>query len=303
MTKGNFIRRSFKPSLKEGAFPFGPPFLVPGSIPRPHRRGITEFAQKLERNDVDKARESARIAASALLYARSLTKPGNTTEFIDTQISQYIVDRKAFPSGIGFMGFPKAICQSVNEIIAHGIPDSRPLRDGDIVNFDITAYKDGFYGDNSDTFLVGTVDQAGRNLVEATKEALNAAIHICRPGQRFSAIANEITRIAKRGGYGVVDYFCGHFIGREMHIAPNIQHSSTGSFACDSGDYKNLRMEPMMLFTIEPILTEGSTEGEVWNDGWTYVTKDRGRTAQAEHMVLITDSGHEILTIPDETSF
>jgi methionyl aminopeptidase len=255
---------------------------------------VTEFAQRISADEAVLARASARIAASALSLAKKLAVEGTSTEQIDSEVARYIVSRGAYPSGIGFMGFPKAICQSVNEVIAHGIPDSRPLKSGDIVNFDITAYRDGFYGDNSDMALVGEVDEEGVRLVDHTREALAEAIKVCRPGQKFSAIADVITRVASMGGFGVVDYFCGHFIGREMHIAPNIHH--TRGF-----DVMNrLEMTPGMLFTIEPILTEGTTEADVWADGWTYVTKDNGRTAQAEHMVLITADGHEILTVPDE---
>jgi methionyl aminopeptidase len=252
------------------------------------------FAAKVGHKDLDYLRESARIAASSLLVARGLAKPGVTTEAIDHEVSRYITDRDAYPSGIGFMGFPKAICSAVNEVVAHGIPDSRPLEDGDIVNFDITSYKNGFYGDNSCMALVGDVDPDGIRLVDATREALLAAIHECRPGQRFSVIADAIEAVARRGGYSVVEYFCGHFIGQAMHIQPNIHHTR-GSPAMD-----RLIMEPGMVFTIEPILCEGSAEAEVWSDGWTYVTKDKGRTAQWEHMVLITPDGHEILTVPDD---
>ena len=297
MCKQNSIRRKFLPSLVDGAHSYGPHFNVPPSITRPHPRSQPSFCQRVNGAEVDAARKAARIAASALSLSKSLTAVGKTTEAIDMEVSQYIVSRGAYPSGIGFMGFPKAICQSVNEVIAHGIPNSRPLADGDLVNFDITAYLNGFYGDNSDTFLVGKVDERGRKLVSAAKEALNAAIHACGPGQMFSAIADEVERVARRDGYGVVDYFCGHFIGREMHIPPNIHHTRNVSLM------KSLSMEPGMLFTIEPILTEGSTDADIWGDGWTYVTKDNGRTAQAEHMILITDTGREILTMPDDLSF
>ena len=290
----NFARRVFRPTLVKGSHAYGPAISVPEHIPRPHGSVSMPFAARVGLGDLDAVRRAAKIAASALALAKDLTKVGVTTEQIDKDVAEYIVSRGAFPSGIGFMGFPKAICQSVNEIIAHGIPDSRPLQNGDIVNFDITAYKGGFYGDNSDTFLVGDVDQDGKRLVETVRESLHVAISICRPGQKFSRIADEISRIADREGYGIVDYFCGHFIGREMHIAPNIHHTKNVAIM------EKLEMAPGMLFTIEPILTEGSPEGEVWEDGWTYVTKDKGRTAQAEHMVLITNDGHEILTIPDD---
>ena len=290
----DFPRKVFKRSLLEGEFKVGPPFHVPDHIKRPHSGGPTSFAQRVSAEDLIFLRESARIAASSLTLAKKLSVPGTTTEEIDDEVSRYIVSRGAFPSGIGFMGFPKSICQSVNEIIAHGIPDGRPLQDGDIVNFDVTAYKNGFYGDNSDMASVGNVNQEGVRLVNATREALLSAIDTCRPGQRFSVIADAVVKVAEREGFGVVDYFCGHFIGREMHIAPNIQHTR-GFEAMDK-----LIMEPGMVFTIEPILVEGQADPEVWKDGWTYVTKDKGRTAQAEHMVLITEDGHEILTIPDD---
>jgi len=288
-------RRIFKQTLKDGQFKFGEPFAVPKHIPRPHSVTPTELCQSVNAEDLSHIRESARIASSALLLSRSLARPGVTTEHIDTEVSRYIVGRSAYPSGIGFMGFPKSICTAVNEVVAHGIPDQRPLADGDIVNFDVTCYKNGFYGDNSDMALVGSVDENGKLLVKATREALEAAISVCRPGQKFSVIAEAIDAVASYYRFNVVDYFCGHFIGREMHIAPNIHHTRGIDLM------SKLIMKDGMLFTIEPILVEGSTEAEVWKDGWTYVTKDKGRTAQCEHMILITKDGNEILTLPDDS--
>jgi len=289
------VHRFFRQTLKDGEFRFGRSFVVPSSIPRPPPATRADFCQKVRIPDLHILRESARIASSALLLSRSLAKPGISTEFIDTEVSRYIVSRAAYPSGIGFMGFPKSICTAVNEVVAHGIPDQRPLVDGDIVNFDVTCFKNGFYGDNSDMALVGTVDDAGKLLVDTTREALDAAISFCQPGRKFSVIAEAIDQVASSKGFRVVDYFCGHFIGKEMHIAPNIHHTR-GNYLMDK-----LVMEEGMVFTIEPILVEGSTEAEVWKDGWTYVTKDRGRTAQCEHMVLITSNGKEVLTIPDDS--
>ena len=288
-------RRIFKQTLRDGQFKYGDHFRVPENIPRPHATSSVQFCQKITPEYLPQIRDSARIAASALLLSRSLAKPGVTTEHIDTEVSRYIVSRSAYPSGIGFMGFPKSICTAVNEVVAHGIPDDRPLVDGDIVNFDVTCYKNGYYGDNSEMALVGNVDPSGKHLVEATREALQAAINVCRPGQKFSAIAEAIEAVASFNRFNVVDYFCGHFIGREMHIPPNIHHTRGVDMM------KKLVMEEGMLFTIEPILVEGCTEAEVWKDGWTYVTKDKGRTAQCEHMILITKNGNEILTIPDES--
>lgn len=293
MSRTNFIRKQFKKTLTDGLHSFGPPFCVPSNIVRPHPKRDTQFGQCIPPELVPIISISAKIAASALSLAKELALPGVTTELIDTEVSRYIVSRGAYPSGIGFMGFPKSICTSVNEVIAHGIPDTRPLQNGDIVNFDVTCYRQGFYGDNSDMALVGDVDGEGHRLVETTREALLAAIEVCRPGQDFSAISQAIARVA--GDYNVVPYFCGHFIGTEMHISPNIQHCTT-----ESSKMSGLKMCEGMLFTIEPILVEGSTEAVVWKDGWTYVTKDGGRTAQAEHMVFITKTGCEILTIPDE---
>ena len=295
MSFKDLSKRVFRRSLTDGQFKFGPPYKVPDSIPRPHEKKPTAFAQRIRYNDLNTLRESARIAASSLSLAKKLSVVGTTTEEIDYEVARYIVSRGAYPSGIGFMGFPKAICQSVNEIVAHGIPDERPLQNGDIVNFDVTAYMNGFYGDNSDMASIGSVDSEGIKLVNATREALSLAIDSCRPGERFSVIAEAIGFVASREGFNVVDYFCGHFIGSEMHISPNIHHT-TGF------DMMNkLTMQPGMVFTIEPILVEGSPDADVWKDNWTYVTKDGGRTAQAEHMVLITDTGHEVLTVPDES--
>ncbi|KAG0076070.1 Methionine aminopeptidase 1D, chloroplastic/mitochondrial [Podila epicladia] len=185
------------------------------------------------------------------------------------------------------MGFPKSVCTSVSNVIAHGIPDSRPLEDGDIINIDITVYLDGYHGDTSATFLVGNVDKAGKELVERTQESLDEAIAICKPGMPLNQIGKTIQKIADRYGYSVSEQFSGHGIGKEFHCLPLIYHHDN--------DEEGL-MEKGMIFTIEPMFCQGTAIGVQWPDKWTVTTADGGRSAQFEHTILITDDGAERLT-------
>jgi methionyl aminopeptidase len=193
---------------------------------------------------------------------------------------------------LGYKGFPKSLCTSVNEVVCHGIPDSRPLEDGDIVNIDITAYIDGVHGDTDATYLCGDVDEESRLLVERTHEAMMRGIRAAMPGRELNVIGRVIQSYARRFGYGVVRDFTGHGIGRMFHSGLVVPHYDAAP------SYRTL-IEPGMTFTIEPMLNlGGGHEWEMWDDGWTVVTKDRRRSAQFEHTILITDSGNEILTLP-----
>ncbi len=235
-------------------------------------------------------RVACRLAAQALQEAGKAIAPGVTTDEVDRVAHEFLCDHGAYPSTLGYKGFPKSLCTSVNEVICHGIPDSRPLQDGDICNLDITAYIDGVHGDTNATFLVGDVDEDSRLLVERTEEALNRAIKAVRPGREVNVIGRVIESYAKRFGYGVVADYTGHGISTTFHTGLVIPHYDDPRF--------DTVIRPGMTFTIEPMLTLGSTEWDLWDDGWTVVTRDRSRSAQFEHTLLVTDTGAEVLTLP-----
>lgn len=269
---------------------------VPPSIERPEYVGKPSPAPFTgsEINDpetIERIRRTARLSAQALQAVGQAVRPGITTDELDRIAHEFAVANNAYPSSLGYRGFPKSICTSVNEVICHGIPDSTVLREGDIVNIDITLYREGVHGDNSATFLVGEVDDESALLVERTKKAMERGIRAVRPGREVNVIGRVIESYARRFDYGVVREFTGHGVGRAFHSGLIIPHYDAAPMYDDV-------MEPGMVFTIEPMLTLGSPEWEMWDDGWTVVTADRGRTAQFEHMVLVTDSGAEILTLP-----
>lgn len=269
---------------------------VPPSIERPEYVGKPSPAPFTgsEINDpetIERIRRTARLSAQALQEVGQAVRPGITTDELDRIAHEFAVANNAYPSSLGYRGFPKSICTSVNEVICHGIPDSTVLREGDIVNIDITLYREGVHGDNSATFLVGEVDDESALLVERTKKAMERGIRAVRPGREVNVIGRVIESYARRFDYGVVREFTGHGVGRAFHSGLIIPHYDAAPMYDDV-------MEPGMVFTIEPMLTLGSPEWEMWDDGWTVVTADRGRTAQFEHMVLVTDSGAEILTLP-----
>jgi len=267
---------------------------VPAHIVRPEYVG--KRAPTLGENDVKDAetiaamRIAGRLAAQALEEVGKHVEPGVTTDFLDKIGHEFICDHGAYPSPLGYRGYPKSLCTSLNEVICHGIPDDTVVRDGDIVNIDITAYIGGVHGDTNATFLAGDVDEESRLLVERTREAMNRGIKAVAPGRPLNTVGLVIEKYAGRFGYGVVRDFTGHGIGKTFHSGLVVPHYD---------DPRNtVVMEPGMTFTIEPMLTLGSISYEVWKDGWTAVTKDRRRTAQFEHTILVTDDGHEILTLP-----
>ena len=226
-----------------------------------------------------------------MVATSQLIRPGVTTEELDAYAHQYLTDRGAYPSCLSYRGFPKAICTSVNEVICHGIPDTTVLTEGDIVNLDITAFIDGVHGDHNRTFYVGEVDEESRLLVERTEEAMMRAIRAVKPGRPINVIGRAIESYAKRFGYGVVREFIGHGVGKAFHTGLVIPHF-------DAAPNHARLMEPGMVFTIEPMLTLGTRHWDMWEDGWTAVTRDRKRTAQFEHTLVVTDDGAEILTLP-----
>ena len=272
-----------------------PPRAVPTSIPRPDyvdRPAPAEYVgpEVKDAATIDAMRVAGRLAADALQEVGRHIRPGITTDELDAIGHEFLLDHGAYPSTLGYRGYPKSMCTSINEVICHGIPDSTELVDGDICNVDITAFIGGVHGDTNATFLVGDVDEASRLLVERTKEATLRAIKAVAPGRPINVIGRVIESYAKRFGYGVVRDFTGHGIGTAFHSGLIIPHYDDP--AADTV------LESGMTFTIEPMLTMGTYQWDMWDDGWTVVTKDRRRSAQFEHTILVTETGSEILTLP-----
>ena len=268
---------------------------VPAHIPQPEYvdKPAPERFTGSEVKDAEiiaKMRVAGRLAAQARELVGSHVEPGVTTDELDRIGHEFLCDHGAYPSTLGYRGFPKSLCSSVNEVVCHGIPDSRRIEDGDIVNIDITAYLDGVHGDTNATFLAGDVDEETRLLVERTREALERGIKAVRPGRRINVIGRVIESYAKRFGYGVVREFTGHGIGTAFHSGLVIPHY-------DEAFYDDL-IEVGMTFTIEPMLNLGTHEWEMWDDNWTVVTKDGKPSAQFEHTLLVTPDGAEVLTNP-----
>lgn len=268
---------------------------VPGNIRRPEyvgKPGPKPYTgPEIQDSDtIERMRIAGRIAAQAMEEAAKHIAPGVTTDELDRVAHEFMIDHGAYPSTLGYRGFPKSLCSSLNEVICHGIPDSTVLRDGDIVNLDVTAYINGVHGDNNATYLCGDVDEESRLLVERTRESLNRAVKAVRPGRQINVIGRVIESYAKRFGYGVVRDFTGHGINSSFHSGLIIPHY-------DSPNATTV-MQPGMTFTIEPMLTLGTYEYDMWEDGWTVVTKDRKRTAQFEETLVVTETGAEILTLP-----
>ncbi|MGG7508259.1 type I methionyl aminopeptidase [Plantibacter sp. YIM 135249] len=241
--------------------------------------------------EVELIREAGRIAADAIMAVGAAVRPGITTDELDAIGHDYVVAHGAYPSTLGYRGFPKSICSSVNEVICHGIPDDTVLRDGDIVNIDITAFRNGVHGDSNKTFLVGDVSEEASLLVDRTREALARGIKAVAPGREVNVIGRAIESYAKRFGYGVVRDFTGHGVGKAFHSGLIIPHY-------DSAPQFDTVIEPGMVFTIEPMLTLGTADWDQWEDGWTVTTKDRSLTSQFEHTLVVTERGAEILTLP-----
>ncbi|ALG29382.1 methionine aminopeptidase [Glutamicibacter halophytocola] len=273
-----------------------PELPVPKHIERPEYVGKKEpsenTASEVKSPEViERIRVASRIAAQALQEVGKACQPGTTTDELDRLGHEFLMDHNAYPSTLGYRGFPKSLCSSLNEVICHGIPDSTVLQDGDIINIDITAYIGGVHGDNNATFLVGDVDEESRLLVERTENSLKRAIKAVMPGREINVIGRSIETYAKRFGYGVVKDFTGHGVGESFHSGLIIPHY-------DAAPAYNTLIEPGMVFTIEPMLTLGTIEWDMWADDWTVTTKDKKRTAQFEHTLLVTDTGAEILTLP-----
>ena len=269
---------------------------VPAAIVRPEyvgKNSPSEWTGGHVKNpeQVEKIRAAGKLAAQAIELAGSQITPGMSTDELDVIVHEFLVSNGAYPSTLGYRGFPKSCCTSVNEIICHGIPDDLEIREGDIVNLDVTAYLDGFHGDSNKTFKVGQVSEEVSLLVDRTKEALDRGIASVMPGRAINVIGRTIESFAKRFNYGVVRDFTGHGIGEAFHSGLVIPHYDAAPH------YSNI-MEVGMVFTIEPMLTLGTHEWDMWADGWTVATRDKSITAQFEHTLVVTESGAEILTLP-----
>ena len=292
-----------------------PPYASDGVVP------YSLFPNQILLHDepmIERMRKAARVARNVLDYACSLAKPGVETDEIDTAVHEEIIRQGAYPSPLNYHGFPKSLCSSINEVICHGIPDKRPLQNGDIVSFDVSCFLNGVHGDNCATVIVGdeqdkneigcdwrgvpyrakfyspheeAMFQSARRLVYATRQSLFTAIHTCGPGSCLTEVGAAIQDVADQYGYSTVTKYRGHGIGEEFHTAPYVKH------------YRNndtLQLQPGMIFTIEPMLVEAAGECFEWDDQWTVATVDGGMAAQFEHTVLITQDGVEIITLPQD---
>ena len=243
----------------------------------------TEITESFE-----KTRKAGFIAAGALDEVAKIIKPGITTDQIDNICYQFINDHGAYSAPLYYRGFPKSCCTSTNHIVCHGIPSDKILKSGDIVNVDVTAFKDGWHGDTSRTFEVGDISVKAKKLITTTYDAMMKAIKILKEGVRLGDIGSTIQKHVESQGFSVVQDFCGHGIGKSFHKEPNVLHYGKEG----SGE----EIKSGMIFTIEPMINSGSYETKILNDGWTAVTKDKSLSAQFEHTVGITSDGYEIFT-------
>lgn len=241
--------------------------------------------------EIERIRAAGKIAAGAVEAVGAAVAPGVTTDELDAIAHEFVISHGAYPSTLGYRGYPKSCCTSINETICHGIPDNTVIQEGDIVNIDITAFKDGMHGDLNKTFIAGEASEEASLLVERTEEALRRAIMAVAPGRHINVIGRAIEAYASRFNYGVVRDFTGHGVGRSFHSGLIIPHY-------DASPQFDQLMVPGMVFTIEPMLTLGTIHWDMWADGWTVTTKDKSLSAQFEHTLVVTETGAEILTLP-----
>jgi len=273
---------------------------VPSHIARPPYADtgeVTRWAESRVKSPeiIERMRHAGAVAAEILRLVGEQVRPGITTDALDVFVHEATIERGAYPSPLNYHHYPKSLCTSVNEVICHGIPDSRELQDGDIVNLDVTAYIGGVHGDTNATFFVGDVDPASRHLVQVTEECMWHGIEAVRPGRPLSDIGRAIEQHAKAHRMGVVRAFIGHGIGEQFHTDVQVLHYYD--------ERSSTIMRPGMTFTIEPMITLGSWQHKmVFDDDWTAVTADGKRTAQFEHTLLVTDDGFEVLTAPGAVS-
>lgn len=244
--------------------------------------------RKINEDEIARIRNAGKTARKVLNSVLAAVEPGITTDALDKIAHLAAISHGAYPSPLNYMNFPKSICTSVNEVVLHGIPDSRKLKEGDIINCDVTVFIDGMHGDCSETVLVGEVSKEAHSLVQVTWECLMKGIDVVKPGQHFREIGRVIEAHASKNGFFVFPNYGGHGIGKYFHMAPFISH------LYDPAD--ETVIEEGMTFTIEPMINFGTPEGRMWNDKWTMVTADLSLSAQFEHTVLVTKNGVEILT-------
>ncbi|XP_020619380.1 methionine aminopeptidase 1-like [Orbicella faveolata] len=247
----------------------------------------------LNEEEIEKMRVACRLAREVMDTAARNVKVGITTDELDRIVHEACLERNCYPSPLNYHGFPKSCCTSVNEVICHGIPDLRPLENGDLLNIDITIYYNGFHGDLNETYFVGEVDEESKQLVKVTYECINQAIAAVKPGVKYREIGNIIQKHAQAHGFSVVKSYCGHGIHELFHTAPSVPHYSKNKAVGV--------MKPGHTFTIEPMISQGTWRDEIWPDNWTAVTQDGKRSAQFEQTLLVTDIGCDILTLrPDD---
>ncbi|KAI0637058.1 methionine aminopeptidase [Trametes polyzona] len=279
-------------------YPLSPRRVVPDHIPRPdyaedgiptsENRRAGQPPRILTPEEQEKMRTACRLAREVLDIAGAAVRPGITTDELDAIVHQATIDRDAYPSPLNYRNFPKSVCTSVNEVICHGIPDKRKLQEGDIVNIDVSLYKDGFHADLNETYPVGRVDDDSKRVMRTARKCLDEAIKLCKPGALFRDLGKTIEPIARANGCSVVRTYCGHGINDLFHCAPNVPHYAKNKAIGT--------MKPGMCFTIEPMINLGHWDLEHWPDDWTCVTIDGKRSAQFEETLLITETGVEILT-------
>ncbi|MBX9609253.1 MAG: type I methionyl aminopeptidase [Gammaproteobacteria bacterium] len=246
--------------------------------------------------EIEKMRVAGRLAAEVLEMIVPHVRPGVTTDELDRLCHRHIVEvQQAIPAPLNYHGFPRSICTSVNHVVCHGIPADRKLKNGDIINVDITVIKDGYHGDTSQMFIVGESSLKARRLVDTAYECLLAGIALVRPGARLGDIGATIQALAESRNYSVVREYCGHGIGKNFHEEPQVLHYGNPG--------TGVELQPGMIFTIEPMINAGKRHVKLLPDNWTVVTKDRSLSAQWEHTVLVTDHGHEVLTARAEEAF
>lgn len=240
--------------------------------------------------DIEKMRVAGQLAAQVLEMIEPHVRVGVTTDELNQICHDYIVDvQQAIPAPLNYHGFPKSICTSINHVVCHGIPNDKPLKNGDIINIDITVIKDGYHGDTSKMFYVGDVPDWAKRLCVVTQECLYLGIEKVRPGAHLGDIGEVIQKHAEKNGFSVVREYCGHGIGKVFHCEPQVLHYGKAG--------TGVELQEGMIFTIEPMINQGRPETRLLGDGWTAITKDRKLTAQWEHTILVTKDGYEILTL------
>ena len=246
--------------------------------------------------EIEKMRVAGRLAAEVLEMIKEHVRPGVSTEHLDRLCHDYIVNvQKAIPAPLNYHGFPKSICTSPNHVVCHGIPNDKPMKDGDIINIDITVIKDGYHGDTSQMFSVGQVAPWAEKLAQVTQQCLYLGIEQVRPGARLGDIGAVIQKHAEKQGFSVVREYCGHGIGKVFHEEPQVLHYGKAG--------TGLELKAGMIFTIEPMINQGRAETRLLGDGWTAITKDRKLSAQWEHTLLVTETGFEVLTLRNDEDF